>query len=43
MEVPWHIRIPVTKNKSAECVAPKDRFKFVDDLTIIEIVNLLTI
>ena len=26
----------------AECVDVKDRFKFVDDLTILEIVNLLT-
>ena len=30
-------------SNSAECVDPEDRFKFVDDLTIIEIVNLLTI
>ena len=30
-------------NKSANCVDQKDRFKFVDDLTILEIVNLLTI
>ena len=30
-------------NKSADCVDVKDRFKFVDDLTILEIVNLLTI
>ena len=30
-------------NNSADCVYTEDRFKFVDDLTIIEIVNLLTI
>ena len=30
-------------NNSADCVSPGDRFKFVDDLTILEIVNLLTI
>ena len=30
-------------NNSADCVPLKDRFKFVDDLTILEIVNLLTI
>ena len=30
-------------NKSANCVDQKERFKFVDDLTILEIVNLLTI
>ena len=30
-------------NNSADCVGPDDRFKFVDDLTILEIVNLLTI
>ena len=30
-------------NNSADCVDPEDRFKFVDDLTILEIVNLLTI
>ena len=30
-------------NNSADCVGPEDRFKFVDDLTIIEIVNLLTV
>ena len=30
-------------NTSADCVNPGDRFKFVDDLTILEIVNLLTI
>ena len=29
-------------NNSADCVNEKDRFKFVDDLTILEIVNLLT-
>ena len=30
-------------NNSADIVSPKDRFKFVDDLTTLEIVNLLTI
>ena len=29
-------------NHSADCVEEKDRYKFVDDLTILEIVNLLT-
>ena len=30
-------------NNSADCVSPDERFKFVDDLTILEIVNLLTV
>ena len=30
-------------NNSADCVNPEDRFKFVDDLSILEIVNLLTV
>ena len=30
-------------NHSADCVPVKDRLKFVDDLTILEVVNLLTI
>ena len=30
-------------NNSADCVSPEDRFKFIDDLTILEIINLLTI
>ena len=30
-------------NNSADCVNEKDRFKFVDDLSILEIVNLLTV
>ena len=30
-------------NHSADCVDVKDRFKFVDDLSILEIVNLLTV
>ena len=30
-------------NHSADCVQVKDRFKFVDDLSILEIVNLLTV
>ena len=28
---------------NADCVNPEDRFKFVDDLTTLEIINLLTI
>ena len=30
-------------NKSADCVDEADRFKFIDDLFILEIVNLLAI
>jgi hypothetical protein len=30
-------------NNNSDCVNEEDRFKFVDDLTILEIVNLLTI
>ena len=30
-------------NNSADCVSESDRFKFIDDLTILEIVNLLTV
>ena len=30
-------------NNSSDCVDVKDRFKFVDDLSILEIVNLLTV
>ena len=30
-------------NNNADCVDPEDRFKFVDDLTALEIINLLTI
>jgi hypothetical protein len=30
-------------NHSADCVDVKDRFKFVDDLSILEIVNLITV
>ena len=30
-------------NDSADCVPEEDRFKFVDDLTILEVINLLTI
>ena len=30
-------------NNNADCVSPKDRFKFLDDLSVLEIVNLLTI
>ena len=30
-------------NNSADCVNQEDRFKFIDDLTILEIINLLTV
>ena len=30
-------------NDSANCVPPEDRFKFVDDLSALEIVNLLMV
>ena len=30
-------------NNNADCVSQEDRFKFIDDLTVLEIVNLLTI
>ena len=30
-------------NDSAECIPVEDRFRFVDDLSTIEIINLLTI
>ena len=30
-------------NNSSDCVNVQDRFKFIDDLTILEIVNLLTV
>ena len=30
-------------NNNADCVSQEDRFKFVDDLTILEIINILTI
>ena len=30
-------------NHSADCVCEENRFKFIDDLTILEIVNLLTV
>ena len=30
-------------NNNSDCVNPEDRYKFVDDLTTLEIVNLLTI
>ena len=30
-------------NQSADCVDVKDRFKSVDDLSILEIVNLITV
>ena len=30
-------------NNSADCVNPEERFKLVDDLTVLDIVNLMTI
>ena len=30
-------------NNNADCVPEQDRFKFVDDLSIIEVINLLTV
>ena len=30
-------------NNNADCVPEEDRFKFVDDLSTIEVINLLTI
>ena len=30
-------------NSNADCVGQNERFKFVDDLSILEIVNLLTV
>ena len=30
-------------NNNADCVSSEDRFKFIDDLAILEIINLLTI
>ena len=30
-------------NNNADCVPEEDRFKFVDDLTIIEVINMLTV
>ena len=30
-------------NNNADCVSPEERFKFIDDLTILEIINLLTV
>ena len=30
-------------NSNANCVPVEDRFKFVDDLTVLEIINLLTV
>ena len=30
-------------NHNADCVSPEDRFKFVDDLSILEVINLLTV
>ena len=29
-------------NHNSDCVNPQDRFKFLDDLSVLEIVNLLT-
>ena len=33
----------VQSNNSADCVSPENRFKFVDDLTVLEKVNLLLV
>ena len=30
-------------NNNADCVGVRDRFKFIDDLSVLEIVNLLTV
>ena len=30
-------------NSNANCIPVEDRFKFVDDLTVLEIINLLTV
>ena len=30
-------------NHNADCVSPEDRFKFVDDLSILEVINLITV
>ena len=30
-------------NNNADCVSPNDRFKFLDDLSILEIVNVLIV
>ena len=30
-------------NNSADCVSESDRFKFIDDLSVLEIVNMLTV
>ena len=30
-------------NNSADCVSEEDRFRFIDDLSVLEIVNLLTV
>ena len=30
-------------NNSADCVSEEDRFKFIDDLSVLEIINLITI
>ena len=33
----------LSQSNNSDCVSDEDRFKFVDDLTILEIINLLTI
>ena len=55
MSVSWHgcssvqgaalgiLEYLAQSNNNADCVSTEDRFKFIDDLTILEIVNLLTI
>ena len=30
-------------NNNADCVGPNEQFKFVDDLTVLEIINLLAV
>ena len=37
----WEYQSP--SNDNADCVTEDDRFKFVDDLTVLEIINLLSI
>ena len=39
----WLLEYLSQSNDSANCVSQEDRFKFVVDLTILEIVNFLTI
>ena len=39
----WRLEYLSQSNNSSDCVGVEDRFKFVDDLTILEIVNLVTV